>query len=193
MDESDIKISIGMPVGFGVKPQTFTSIIAMMYNTPLQLHWNLFQGPYIHDSRNRIVEVAKEEKATHLMFIDNDMQFPPDGVMRLLKHDKDIVCGAYRMKARDMNGTIKMIKNGVYENVENPPETLFMCDAAPTGFMMINMKIFDKIGFPYFYTCYANENLMGEDVYFCGKAKEAGFEIWCDGTIKLGHVGDYVY
>jgi hypothetical protein len=182
-----------MPIGFGLKPQCFTSIIAMMYNTPVKLHWNLFQSPYIHDSRNRIVEAAKEEKATHLMFIDNDMEFPADGIMQLLSHDKDIVAGAYSMKVKELNGTIKILKDGKYGTIDSPPKVLFMCDAAPTGFMLINMRVFENMEFPYFYTCYHDGELMGEDVYFCKKAKESGAELWCDGSIKLGHVGDYTY
>ena len=29
----------------------------------------------------------------------------------------------------------------------------------------------------------------GEDVTFCYKAKKAGFEVWMDTSIKLGHLG----
>ena len=34
---------------------------------------------------------------------------------------------------------------------------------------------------------------FGEDLSFCLRARELGAEIWCDSTIKLGHVGTAVY
>ena len=30
---------------------------------------------------------------------------------------------------------------------------------------------------------------FGEDLSFCGRASEVGAELWCDSTIKMGHVG----
>lgn len=33
--------------------------------------------------------------------------------------------------------------------------------------------------------------LDGEDYYFCRKAADAGFTVWVDTTVKLGHVGSY--
>jgi hypothetical protein len=35
------------------------------------------------------------------------------------------------------------------------------------------------------------EGEIGEDVSFCFKARECGFEIYADSTIKVGHVGNY--
>ena len=34
---------------------------------------------------------------------------------------------------------------------------------------------------------------FGEDIAFCMRAKELGAELWCDSTIKCGHVGMAVY
>jgi GT2 family glycosyltransferase len=31
--------------------------------------------------------------------------------------------------------------------------------------------------------------MIGEDFLFCDRAREAGFEVWVDPTIKLGHMG----
>ena len=34
---------------------------------------------------------------------------------------------------------------------------------------------------------------LGEDYFFCWKAKQLGYKLWCDSRIKVGHVGEYVY
>ena len=40
-------------------------------------------------------------QATHLMFIDADINFDPMDILHMLQHDKDIVVGAYPKK--DLN------------------------------------------------------------------------------------------
>jgi len=34
---------------------------------------------------------------------------------------------------------------------------------------------------------------MSNDYWFCRQARKAGYDIWCDSTIELGHIGDYNY
>jgi hypothetical protein len=34
---------------------------------------------------------------------------------------------------------------------------------------------------------------IGEDVNFCKRANEMGLEVWCDPTIRIGHIGEYLY
>ena len=37
------------------------------------------------------------------------------------------------------------------------------------------------------------EGYIGEDFLFCDRARELGFEVWIDPTIKLGHMGVQEY
>ena len=37
------------------------------------------------------------------------------------------------------------------------------------------------------------EGMIGEDFLFCDRARDAGFEVWVDPTIKLGHIGVMEY
>ena len=65
----------------------------------------------------------------------------------------------------------------------------------PTGCLLIRMRVFDKIPKPWFSTRIEGEKIQGEDYYFCDRAREAGFEIWCDGDLsrEIGHIGQAVY
>lgn len=33
---------------------------------------------------------------------------------------------------------------------------------------------------------------MGEDLSFCWRARQCGYEIWCDSEIELGHIGNTI-
>ena len=58
-----------------------------------------------------------------------------------------------------------MIKNGVFENLEYP-------------WFAPKMQVFESGNV---------QDMCGEDVSFCLDAKEAGFDIWCDPRIRVGH------
>lgn len=49
-------------------------------------------------ARNRLVRLFLDTDCTHLMFIDADIHFNPLDVVRLLMHNKDVVCGSYPKK-----------------------------------------------------------------------------------------------
>lgn len=56
------------------------------------------EGCYIHMNRETIAEEALEAAATHLLFIDADMQFEPTALMDLLNADVDIIGADYHFK-----------------------------------------------------------------------------------------------
>lgn len=64
---------------------------------------------------------------------------------------------------------------------------------------MIKRKVLETVEKPWF--VYGDTSLgyndnpnpddrgIGEDVYFSAKAKHAGFEIWVNGDLDIGHIG----
>lgn len=162
----------------------------------------LFQiGGYVDLNRNKIIDTALKNKASHVMFIDADMTFPEDGILKLLNQKKPIIGGNYnvRLDPYSKSGTGPVTKMKVDNEVvsmlaKDFPTEPFQCYAIATGFMLIDLSILKKMDKPYFRAWIdANENHYTEDVQFCHDANEAGFEVWCDPTIKIGHIGSTVY
>lgn len=56
-----------------------------------------------------------DEEATHLMFIDADIEFEPDSIIRMLAMDKEIIAGAYPKKTINWDG----VKNAVLNNQDD--------------------------------------------------------------------------
>ena len=48
-------------------------------------------GTLIFDQRNNLVKAALEAKCTHILWVDADMRFPKDTIIRLLANNKAIV------------------------------------------------------------------------------------------------------
>ncbi len=172
------------------------------------------KATYIHTARNGFVYDAVDLKANYLMFIDADMSFSSKAFNDLIKHgldlDADIIGGLYVSRYDETKNVVKKIQidkegKGFLEDIKEIPDFKkpFKVDAIGTGFMLINMRVFQKLEPPFFY--YTNpksfglkevafpRNELGEDVVFCLTARKAGFTIYCDPTIELGHVGKKVY
>jgi GT2 family glycosyltransferase len=198
------KLTIGMCTSGTIRAETVTSLMSNMINlTQQDLSPNiLFQiGGYVDVNRNILVNSALEQKSTHIMFIDADMIFPDDAVLQLLSHDKDIIGGNYNVRldptAKELSGpTTKMLVDNVPVSMigKDFPTELFKCYAVATGFMLVKLSVFEKLEMPYFDAWIDKNNKhYTEDVDFCRKAGEAGFEVYCDPKIKIGHVGSYTY
>jgi hypothetical protein len=59
--------------------------------------------------------------------------------------------------------------------------------------MLVNMKVFDLISYPYFMNVWEGDGFKGGDVYFCENVRKAGIDVWCDPNVLVGHVGSYTY
>jgi hypothetical protein len=114
------------------------------------------------------------------------MFFGPDTLSNLLAVDKDIVGVNANFRRLPIQSTVK------WEG-EMPKEP-FRCEMVGFGIVLIKMEVFAKIPPPWFKFEYEGFALVnGEDSYFCREAQKAGFEVWCEPRIYVGHVGEFVY
>jgi len=69
----------------------------------------------------------------------------------------------------------------------------FTVDYTGFGWVLIKNGVFEKLPYPWFapkmqvFESGEVQDMCGEDVSFCLDAMDAGYEIWCDPTIRVGH------
>jgi len=197
----EYKILIGICTSDYVRPQTVTSLIAArdtLLHKNVGVAVSIQEGGYKPYNMNRLVKHAQDEGFTHLMSIDNDMIFPSSGILRLLDADKDIIGANYNQRTTGLSGneviaTIKFAgKDGKLISKEIPSQ-LFECWSLGLGFSLMKMSIFDKLEKPYFRDFESPEGEHHtEDVEFFTKCQKAGFKVWCNPTIEMGHIGKNV-
>ena len=154
-------------------------------------------------ARNSIVEEALRTGCDYLFMLDDDHIIDIDDSMlpsprymflkTLLSHmeedpTKGIVGALYYQK--DYKNCLPVImqkeRSGVgYFCITHAEITgrLQKVDVAGGGAMLVNMKIFDKIESPWF----GPEFEFGTDVQICRKSVDAGFSVWVDTSIEIGH------
>jgi hypothetical protein len=76
--------------------------------------------------------------------------------------------------------------------VSYPKDSLFTVSGCGFGCCMTSVKllkaVWDKFG-----PAFAPLTWAGEDIAFCYRAKQLGYDIWCDSRVKCGHIGSYIY
>lgn len=166
-------------------------------------------------ARNSIVAHFLASDCSHLFFVDADIGFGADAVLRLLAHDRPVIGGLYRQKRA--NAVEWAVDWGPKEHgaaVRDPRTGAVRVAALGAGFLCITRDALEHMvrSFPetrYFPRgsapsapwethCHAlfdtgidpeTQTYVGEDYMFCARWRSAGGEVWCDPAILLEHHG----
>ncbi len=150
----------------------------------------IYKGCDIVSARTWLVQQAIKNGATHLLFVDTDMHFPPDTIQKLVAHKKEIVSVDYNRRKFPLESVLTQLTES-----EASETNLYRVAVAGTGLMLIDLSIFDKIGKPWFSFGRGSEGqlTLGEDAWLCYTARDAGYDVWVDPTIRVGHIGEFTF
>ena len=159
------------------------------------------EGSLTYDARNKIVVAAVEGGFDRVLWIDSDMVFTPDLLKRLsnrIDQGYDYVAAlAFRRmppykpviysqigytKNKDGNDVATMVTYEPY-----PENSFFEVAASGFGCVMTSVKLLKaclEMGLPF-----SPRLGFGEDVSFCLLCTKLGFKMYCDSSIKVGHIG----
>jgi hypothetical protein len=131
-----------------------------------------------------------------ILWIDSDIAWEPEDVWKLWESDYDIVSGAYLLASGEATAYEKLLSPGyLYEDVLKMEEPIKVFGAG-MGFMMVKSGVFEKLSRPWFQSAPVTTNfngkditfpIIGEDLSFCKRAGDLGFEVWFDPTVKVTH------
>ena len=78
----------------------------------------------------------------YMLFVDADVEFKPEAVMRMLVPKKDIVITPYRVKEEGMKYAVKFKDP---DNVKILPWDIVEIEEGPAGLMLIHRKVFERL------------------------------------------------
>lgn len=160
----------------------------------------------IYTSRNLIAQEAVKAGFDRVLWIDSDMVFPDDTLIRLaadLDEGLDLVsalCFTRREPSvpciqSDLTWDVKAdgwVNTTAQIYYDYPKDELFEIAGCGFGCVMTSAdllrRMIEKYGAP-FYPLMG----MGEDTTFCFRAKQEGVKMYCDSRVKIGHVGSKVF
>ncbi|MGH7239767.1 MAG: hypothetical protein ACREHG_06830 [Candidatus Saccharimonadales bacterium] len=145
----------------------------------------------IDKMRNMTAQVALDNNCDFVLFLDDDVIVPTDGLDKLLMTGADICAGdviirgypfehmAFRYVEANQLSPIKDWDSNSMDAIEE-------VDAVGFSFCLISTKLIRKVEAPYFVTGPYNT----EDIYFCIKARKAfpNCSIAVRKDVKCGHI-----
>jgi hypothetical protein len=168
----------------------------------------------VQRARNGIARLFLNSPADRLVFIDADIGFTADQVIRLLAHDRPLVGGLYRKKTLGRVDFAVNFRADADGAVERDPATgaIRALDVG-TGFLAIKRAVFEAMAVampeiayrvPHgdeamgakemhaFFDCAIcpdSRQYLSEDYLFCRRWAALGGEVWADPGLILEHFG----
>src|SRR5260221_2938867 len=185
------KILIGLSTGENIRRAEFLpSFIAL--ERPPGSYTSTVHGESPAKCRNLIIGQALKNNCTHVFFLDDDMIPPPDTLLKLLKHDKDIVSGLYLLRSFPHRPAFfdKAYDNGKCKFTSLTSEKCGLVKGVNCGLgcALRSTEVFKKLEQPYVRLGEIELDEWCDDVGFFNRCRKAGFEIWCDLDAPVGHM-----
>ena len=187
-----------MPVYEDVRVETLISLLHTLFDLgkDYAVEVDIQTSAYLHENRNKICAKAIADGSKWLLFIDADMLWSPHSIRALIANDKAIIGVNYNTRRPPTVSTLKFMGDDgclVQGNVDLKPEPM-RCFACGAGFLLLKVDSLKKIPQPWFdFGRWADGGVLGEDIFFCKKAAEHGFDVWFDPRVRVGHVGTQIY
>ncbi len=191
---SEHKVLIAVPALDTMPVQTAYSMLSLKRDCPSR--FSFLVRASCAEARNLLAREAVESGADRVLWIDSDMVFDEDLMIRLgedLDAGWDMVCGLYFKRELPVTPVIysdinvEECKTRVYMNY--PKDAMFAINGCGFGAVMMTTELLKRVG-DYPFTPLPK---LSEDLSFCARATDAGARIACDSRIKVGHVGQITY
>jgi hypothetical protein len=211
IDMTNVSVMLGMPTNRDLSPQTVVSLLT----TQDALNARGVPNTISLLSGSSIVEHARSKCADdflaspHNRFfqVDSDIVWKPEDFMRLLALSTvmDVVGAAYPAK---LDPPLYFLNRGPNDAIV---ENEYGCLSIPgfgLGFTVVHRKVMEKLAaeapkvkfherpapVAHIFRCDVHDGAArGEDMAFFADIKAAGFDVWIDPNISLGHIGPKVY
>lgn len=195
-----MKTLIAIPAMDSVKTEFCGSLVAMQ--KPKDSEILIMQGSLVHAARNQAVWKAIKEGFDAIMWIDSDMTFRPDAAERLVADAErgyayiSALCFSRKLP------TAPVIYRGIqwtetdsdaFSYHEYPKNSIFEIAASGAAFCIVKTDLYKAVMDAFHTGPYEPLPRFGEDLSFCWRLKECGIRMYCDSSVRIGHVGTLVY
>lgn len=195
------RVAVSVPTGDTVAAgfaydlaRMMTATAAQHHDIELRLHF--VRSSILPEARTELVKFALDADCTHALFLDSDMRFPKDTLVRLLAHREPIVGVNYARRRFPITPTASD-ENLQPVFVEPDVDGLVPVGHMGFGVVLVDLDVFRRIPGPWFQIGFlaATGKYVGEDVYFCALVHEHGLTPLVDNTLsrEIAHLGEMEY
>lgn len=172
--------------------ECLTKLIQRLKDDKVNFDLWICKGTLAHVARDKIACKAINEGYTHVLWLDADMIFTPNILDDLMFCGKDFVTGLACCRRPPfvlcIFDHVSERKGCTYYDLANVPDEAFEIQGCGFACVLITTAILKQVMLTY-KTCFLPEKIFGEDVAFCVRARQLGHKIYCEPSVRLGHIG----
>lgn len=209
-----MKVLVGLPTDNNLKSEFVNSLIALLFKTYNHFKHNVafstefLNGVRTDKNRNIIVQKFLEEDFDYLLFLDTDMVYPADMLIKYIESGKELVGGVYYKRSAPHYPVVYKFSGNPDTPFNAIDPTMFErnklieVDGLGTGGMFIAKSVFNKLEVagqnPWFYygeNYHLPTKSPGQtthDLMFCKKCRESGVQIYVHTGVQMGHITEKV-
>jgi len=181
------KVLIGVSSGqLGRWVSFFDSLVHLAAPPGTQIVMAKSGSCYVNENREAISEQALQHGFTHVLYLDDDHVLAPQTLMQLLRRDTDIVSGHYLKREQPFVSVAydKELDDGAVAPrfLSSFEHSLQSVKAVGAGCLLVRTDVLRKLERPWW-----RREHLGEDVGFCQRARVAGYEVFVDLDVPVGH------
>lgn len=198
----DKRIAIVIPNYQYIEAECLKSVYDLLVPPGFKTELIIVQGYTVETARNKAVEMAIKGNYDYTLWVDSDIVLPFNILPKLLATNADIATGWYPKKLSgskitELYGPDKLSR---YEMVniltEELPKNGAVIPILGCGFgcTLVKNHVYTAIGDrDWFHYISTEGKICSEDLDFCKKAKEKGFSIVADTSLRCPHIGKSLY
>ena len=143
-------VFVGMPCYDSVKRETVMALLKLFdkfRSSAIKAQFRTINSSLVTHGRNMVTCGFLHSGYDYLLFIDADVSFEPEAILRMLVAKRDVICTPYRLKLADM--TVKYpvnFKDAKKINIEELDVVdIVEIESGPAGIMLIHRKVFETL------------------------------------------------
>lgn len=195
-----MKTLIAVPCVDCLETEFVKCLTALIQNpdNPGEVEVQYLAGSLVYDARNQLVKYAIGKGYDFILWLDSDMTFPPDLLIRMMKslEGRQAVTGlcfgrrppfkpcVYRKLEVKQEG--QLISPVAEPWFDYPRDQIFEVEACGFACVLMRMDVLEAMGIygvPFFPVAG-----LGEDLTFCWRARKLDIKFHCDSRLKIGHI-----
>ena len=186
----------------GVFAKSLANMVA--YSTARQILGGIDRvqsGPHVERGRNELVTDFLESPHEWLLQVDSDFAFKHDALELLLDAAAEYearvlggLCFSYT-KASGPYPTVGYWQDdGRVRWAAAPlPEKPVWCEVTGCAMLMVHRTVFEEVGADPFNRVYLGDKLLGEDISFCKRLRDAKIPVLIEPKVETGHVKQFTW
>ena len=189
-----MKLLIAIPSYGGLQPEfvrSLTDLETKLHEDGVAYEIKIINGTQVHVARDRLAQHAVNNGFDEVLWIDDDMVFDRHLYEDLKMCGKDIVCGLFVSRHYPYVSCVFKSMNPA-ERITEYPDEAFRVAGCGFGCVWMKAQALADVMYNNNGKCFVPEQKLSEDCAFCCRAVAAGYEIWCEPSARVGHVGRIV-